>query len=375
MPNLLGKNRACQPRSPPRAGGASDLGEGTDLAVGSQPLRGRGRRLTGAFRSAALDRRAAPGFPRAALLLPGFARAPRLCFAPLAVTRRLALPLALLAALSCRERPTLPPADAGSPAAFTLADLAAAAALDASLSRLSALAARYQVEIAAGNAARLRDRTARLDPLLEATAAEAAAALDRIRDPRDRALAAPLAAAAGRWPALLRQAREERLAGPPGPAAASLAALGAEVARGLEAYRRSRSGWVLSAPPEDETEVAFGQARDQLERTEAQLGASLPASPQAPGPRLDEARARGEIDMAVRRGRAAAAVVAGDRRLAAQRWVEAEARALEALLALAGSPPDPRELMARSLAYQDAKAEALSALAEYARLAAARAAR
>lgn len=291
------------------------------------------------------------------------------------MTRPLALALAFLLPVACRERPQPPPADAGSPAAFTLADLAAAAALDASLSRLSALAARYQVEIGAGNAARLRDRTARLDPLLDAAAAEAGAAVDRIRDPRDQALAAPLAAAAGRWPALLRQARAERLAGPPGPAAAAVAALGAEVARRLEAYRRSRSGWVLSAPPEDETAVAFAEARNQLERVEARLGASLPASPQVPGPPLDEARSRGEIEMAVRRGRAAAAVVAGDRRLAAQRWVDAQARALEALLALAAAPPDPGQRMTRSLAYQDAKAEALSALADYARLAAARAAR
>jgi hypothetical protein len=77
----------------------------------------------------------------------------------------------------------------------------------------------------------------------------------------------------------------------------------------------------------------------------------------------------------VRRGQAAAAVVAGDRRAAAQRWVDAQARTLEALLALAGSPPDPRERMERSLAYQDTKADALGALAEYARLAAARAGR
>ena len=147
------------------------------------------------------------------------------------------------------------------------------------------------------------------------------------------------------------------------------------MARGLEAYRRSRSGWVLGAPPEDETAVAFSQARNELERAEARLGAALPAGPEVAAPRLDAARARAEIEVAVRRGQAAAAVVAGDRRLAAQRWVDAQARTLEALLALAGSPPDPRERMERSLAYQDAKAEALGALAEYARLAAVRAAR
>jgi hypothetical protein len=291
------------------------------------------------------------------------------------VTPRLALALALLAPLACRERPAPTAADAGPPAAFTLADLAAAAVVDARLSRLSALAARYQAEIATAPPGRLGERTGRLDPLLDVAATEAAAALDQVRDPRDRALATSLVAAAGRWPALLRQSRAERIAGAPGPGTAGLAALGAEVARDLEAYRRSRSGWVLGAPPEDETAVAFSQARNELERTEARLGAALPAGPDAPGPRLDQARARGEIDLAVRRGQAAAAVVAGDRRPAAQRWVDAQARTLEALLALAGSPPDPRERMERSLAYQDAKAEALGALAEYARLAAARAGR
>ncbi len=306
---------------------------------------------------------------------PRFARGPRLWFAPLAVTLRLALALALLAQVACRQRPAPQAADAGPPAAFSLAALAAAAAVDARLSRLSALAARYQAEIAMAPPGRLEERTGRLDPLLDAAAAEAAAALDQIRDPRDRALAAPLVAAAGRWPALLRQARSERLAGAPGPATTGLAALGEEVARGLEAYRRSRSGWVLSAPPEDETAVAFSQARNELERAEARLGAALPAGPDAAAPRFDEARARAEIDLAVRRGRAAAAVVAGDRRLAAQRWVDAQARTLEALLALAASPPDPRQRMQRSLACQDAKAEALGALAEYARLAAARAGR
>ncbi|HEY6105447.1 MAG TPA: hypothetical protein VIV59_05670, partial [Anaeromyxobacteraceae bacterium] len=167
----------------------------------------------------------------------------------------------------------------------------------------------------------------------------------------------------------------ERLAGAPGPGTPGLAALGAEVARGLEAYRRSRSAWVLGAPPEDETAVTFSQARNELERAEARLGAALPAGPGAPAPRLDQAQTRAEIEVAVRRGQAAAAVVAGDRRAAAQRWVDAQARTLEALLALAASPPDPRQRMARSLAYQDAKAEALEALAEYARLAAARAGR
>lgn len=305
----------------------------------------------------------------------GFARGRLLWFAALAVTPRLALALALLAALACRERPARQAADAGPPAAFTLHDLAAAAALDAQLSRLSALAARYQAEIATAPPDRLGERTGRLDPLLDASVAQAAAALDQVRDPRDRALAAPLVAAAGRWPALLRQSRAERLAGAPGPATAGLGALGEEVARGLEAYRRARSGWVLDAPPEDETAVAFAQARNELERAEARLGAALPAAPGATAPGLDLARARGEIEVAVRRGQAAAAVVAGDRRLAAQRWVDAQARALEALLALAASPPDPRERMARSLAYQDAKAEALGALAEYARLAAVRAGR
>ncbi|HYQ80730.1 MAG TPA: hypothetical protein VEP68_04465 [Anaeromyxobacteraceae bacterium] len=296
------------------------------------------------------------------------------------MSRHLALYLALLAALACRERPaprsgTGPPsADAGL-VGLTLADLAAAATVDAAFSRLSALAARYQAEIATAPLERLAERTRRLDPALDGAAAEATAAVGRIRDPGDRALAAPLLSAAERWPALLRQSRDERLAGGPGPATAGLAALGESVSRDLDAYRRSRGGWALTAPPEDETAVAFTQARNQLERVENRIGASLPSGPGQPAPALDQPRLRGEIEVAVSRGRAAAAVVAHDRRPAAQRWVEAQARALEALLELAAAPPDPRQRLARSLAYQDAKAEALEALAEYARLVAARAGR
>ncbi|HEU4386000.1 MAG TPA: hypothetical protein VFR85_21125 [Anaeromyxobacteraceae bacterium] len=317
------------------------------------------------------------------------------------MTRRLALGLALLVSIACRERPSRQPPDAGpsppgarpadggarspdagakppaaaSKPAFTLADLAAAAAVDARFARLSALAARYQMEIATVPLERLNEQTRRLDPVLDDAAAEAAVAAGGVSDPRDRALAAPLVAAAGRWPALLRQSRAERLAGTPGPATAGLQTLGESVARALDAYRRSRSGWVLTAPPEDETAVAFTQARNELERVENRIGAALPAGPGQPVSRLDQGQIRAEIEVAVRRGRAAAAVVAGDRRPAAQRWVEAQARSVEALLALTASPLEARQRMERSLAYQDAKADALQALAEYARLAAARAAR
>ena len=331
----------------------------------------------GPQRPAALDRGAAPDL-RGGAFFPsaGFARRPFLCFLP-DVTRRLALYLALLTPLACRERPTPsgagPKAPGAGPPGLTLADLAAAAEVDARFSRLSALAARYQSEIATTPVERLRERTRRLDPALDGAAAEAAAAVGQIRDPGDRALAAPLLAAAGRWPPLLRQSRDERLAGAPGPATAGLATLGQSVARDLDAYRRSRGGWALTAPPEDDTAVAFTQARNELERVESRIGAALPAGPAQPAPGLDPVGLRGDVEVALSRGRAAAAVVAHDRRPAAQRWVEAQARALEALLALATSPPEPRQRMERSLAYQDARAESLEALAQYAHLAAARA--
>ncbi len=181
--------------------------------------------------------------------------------------------------------------------------------------------------------------------------------------------------AAGRWPGLLSAAVGERLSSsgaPPGPALRALAAADEDVALHLDAYRRFRSTWRLApGPPEDEGAIVFLEARHALEAAEERLGRALPG-PGVPGGRLDPARARAEAAEAVGRAREAAGRVDPGRREAARRFADAQGRALEAMIGLAGAPSDPRERARRALDYQAAKAEALEAVAEWTRLSAAR---
>jgi len=229
------------------------------------------------------------------------------------------------------------------------------------------------VAFARGDA--LRARAARLAPLLEAAVAGADRALDGIRDPRDRELAVPLVTAARRWPRLLSGAVAERLASPggsPGPALREVSATDEEVARRLDAYRRSRSTWSLAAgPAESEGALLFLEARRALEAAEARLGEALPG-PGARGGQVDPERARAEAAAAVARAREATGRVDPGRREAARRFVDAQERAIELLIGLATAPPDPRERASRALGYQAAKAEVLEAVAEWSRLSAAR---
>jgi len=248
-----------------------------------------------------------------------------------------------------------------------MADYAAALALDARVARLSLLASEYRAALASSNGAALRRRTAELDARLEAAASLAEQGLEAVTDPRDRVLAAPLVAAARRWPALLRQARAERLAPArrSDAAARALGAAEAEVARALDAYRRSRNGWVLvGGLPEDPGPAAFLSSRRVLEQAEARLGRRLPAGPGGDGPDLRGARQA--IESNLERARTAAEEVEPARRPVARAWAEAQGRALRALLDLASAgEPDRLRL---SLAYQAAKVEALEAGAEWARI-------
>jgi len=241
--------------------------------------------------------------------------------------RRLAALLVLLAA--CRREAPPATADGGPPpqaGAFTQADLAAAAALDARLARLAFIAAELETALAFERADKLRILAARMSPPLEAAAAEAERALDGISDPRDRERAVPLVEAARRWPGLLSAAVAERLAPegrPPGPALGALAATDEEVARRLDAYRRFRSTWRLAAgPPEGEGALLFLDARRSLEAAEARLGQALPG-PGAPGGPLDPATARTGMAAAVERAREASGRVDPERRAAARRFVDA----------------------------------------------------
>jgi hypothetical protein len=285
------------------------------------------------------------------------------------------LVLALLAACRTEAPPALPDAGPPPPGAFTPADVAAAETLDARLARLSLLAAEMETAVAFARGDALRARAARLAPLLEAAAAGADRALDGIRDPRDRDLAVPLVAAARRWPALLSGAVAERLSSaslPPGPALRAVSATDEEVARHLDAYRRSRSTWLLTGPAEGEGVLLFLEARRALEAAEARLGEALPGPGARGRGQVDPERARGEAAAAVGRAREAAGRVEPWRREAARSFVDAQERAIELLTGLAAAPPDPRERASRALGYQAAKVEALEAAAEWSRLTAAR---
>ncbi len=260
---------------------------------------------------------------------------------------------------------------------FTMADLVAATQLDASLARLSVMSTEYKMALTFDRGSRLVEHTDRLAQLLDEAAGAVDRALDQVRDPRDRSLAAPLVASAHRWPALLRDTRTELLGPPNVPtarAAQALAAADDDVARALEAYRRFRTGWRISdAPDETRDVIAFLQARRALEAAETELGRGLhegsrPADAGVP----DLTGARGALDRLVGGAREAASRVDGERLPSAQRWVEAQARALQSLLALAAPDAIPEERGRRSLEYQVAKVEALEAVAEYTRLTARR---
>ena len=276
------------------------------------------------------------------------------------------------AALACRGEPSPAAADAGAAPdrTYRMADYAAALWLDARVARLSLLASEYRAALAGSRGAALRRRTVELDARLDAAASLAGQALEAVTDPRDRVLAAPLVAAAQRWPALLRQARRERLAPARGgdDAARVLGTADAEVARALDAYRRSRNGWILvGGHPEEAGPAAFLSSRRALEQAEARLGKRLPQGPAEVGPDLRGARQG--IQSSIQRARTAAEAVDPARRPAARAWVDAQGRALVALLDLAEArEPDRLRL---SLAYQAAKVEALEAVAEWARLTAA----
>lgn len=293
--------------------------------------------------------------------------------APACARRRarpaLALAILLAALGGCRPGPEPAPGGAARAAPgldaspFTMAELAAATRLDAAVQRAVALSGEYKVALTVDRGPRLTEHTDAAERRLEEALPAVEQAFAALGDERDRAMAAPVVAAVRRWPALLRAARAELVASPhPATRAAeALAADDDEAARALAAYRAFRSGWRLAgAPVEPEPVLEFLRARRALEGAEAALGARLQQQGDPPA-RTD----RASVDEALGRARDAAARVEGARSASARRYVEAEARALGALLALAspGALDEQRERDA--LAYQIAKLGALEAIAEY----------
>jgi len=243
-----------------------------------------------------------------------------------------------------------PPAPPPAPRAFSQGDLAAAALLDAKLARVALLSTRLQLA-AEGGAAVIRERARGLAPEISATVSACEQALRAVSHPADRAPAERAVAAARRFLPLTDDLR----AGAGSPAALHGAA--DELGRTVLAYRQARAGYAMATAPEGGAAFAFARARAALERAEAELGRSLPAAadPAAPA-HAPEAAAR---------ARRAAGALEEPLRGPALRWAGAQAQAVEALGALGATAEAGRGELA--LRYQQAKADALEALAEYER--------
>ena len=289
---------------------------------------------------------------------PGGVRIPRIAVALVAAVAALA---------ACKRTPPLPPGT------FTMSDLAAATAFDARVARLSLLATQYKAEMTLQDGPRLRAKTEELRPRLDAAAREVHAALDGIRSPDDRGRAGRVAEVATRWPALLAATRDELL----GPAqrrsaADALAAADEQLAQALLSYREYRAGWrIADAPEEAPAVVQFLSARHDLEALESRVGARLPTGPSSPAPvALDPLRS--ELAALVGSARERAAALDPARRAQALAWVDAQERAIAALLDLAAQTAIELREKA-SLEYQGYKVAVLEAAAEYTRLTAARA--
>jgi hypothetical protein len=274
---------------------------------------------------------------------------------------------ALLAAAGCRKQ-TEPAAAPPAPAPFRLADVAAAAALDARLASLTYQASRHLELVARGEVARARESA----PALEAAVQAAAAAAGAVSHPLDRPGAEAALEAARKFTAAL-VAFGQASAADPRASPAALVQARDDLGRAVNAYRQLRSAWRVDQSLEVGAAQDFAEAKRDLERAEMQaLEVSLVA-PRSEGHKLDTGAARLAAQAAAGRARDAAARLEPELRDAAGRWVEAQDRSVQALMALtAGSPPEQPRL---SLAYQAARADALGALATLTRLRADRAAR
>lgn len=279
--------------------------------------------------------------------------------------------LAGAAGVACRRSPA-PEPDAGAAAApaveeriFTMADLVAATRLDARVQRLIALAGEYKLALTFDRGPRLSEHTDQVAKAFGEAVPAAERALADVHDPRDRSPSERIVAAARRWPALLRAARDELVASPhPSHVAAdALGALDDEVARALEAYRAFRATWRIGdSPAEPEPVLQFLRARRDLESKEAAAGRRVQGGA---GPAGGPAEARADAERAIASARAACEGVDAGRRASAERYVDAEAQALRALLGLTAPDALEEQRERDALAYQIAKYGALEAIADY----------
>jgi hypothetical protein len=271
--------------------------------------------------------------------------------------------LIAVAALACKEKPQGLAPQSASPAApvpqrppaFTLRDLAIATAVDARAARLSFAGAEVEAALAGGGgkgAAGAKELAARLD----VPRAELAQAIRAVANPADRPLADALGARAERYAQELAGA--VAAGAPSAGAAAARGALGDAVA----AYRQARAAWRLDAPEPQGAEREFAEARRDMERAETAFVSRTEVAPREEG-HLDPAALRMTGQLAVDRAKAAARQLPPAMRDAAARYAAAQEQVLAAVTALAQAAERDRAGAAR--AYHGAKAEALSALADY----------
>lgn len=282
---------------------------------------------------------------------------------------RAPLPLALATAVAlsaCSKSPEPAPAKAPAPPpnAFTMKDLAAATAVDARLARLSLLASDVHQALSPepgtkpAAVVKARERAKGLVPALAAALGDAERAVGIVAHPIDRRLADGALVAAKAYAERLAAAAEGTMPMGPGELFTARDALGGAIT----SYRASRAAWRLAAPEPAGVEREFAEARAEMQRIESGIGARTRVAPRESGHEL-EAGARMTGQLAARRAKAAAERLPPPLHEPAVRYAEAEARALEAFTGLFEAPEAER--LALSRAYQEAKADALSALADY----------
>lgn len=275
----------------------------------------------------------------------------------------LLLAAALLAPACKREAPPPPPAPAAAPAgprAFTARDLAAATALDAHLAALTLASSRYLDRLTREGPAAARELT----PAVEAALVASAAAAADVVHPADRPAAAA-AVEAGSKLARTLAAFGATVATDPRASPAALLTARDELGRAVNAYRQLRSTWRMEEPLEVGAAQDFAAAKAEMEKAEMGALQVVAVAPRDEGHKMEYTSVRLTTQAAAGRARDAAARLDPALREAAARWVNAQERSVQALVDLssASAAEQPRA----SLAYQAARAEALAALAAYAK--------
>jgi hypothetical protein len=265
---------------------------------------------------------------------------------------RVLLATAVLAAVvSCKEvKKPAPPSPV-----LSVRDLARAYALDAQAARLSLAAAEIESRLAMQDA-KARAAAKEVLPALEAARGELARAAEATGSVWDRALLERL------------EAKAKAYAGRLSDAAAAGAGVPAELAIARDdfthtfmAFRAARGLRLVATTEPQGAEREFAEARREMETAESALTSRGRAAPQQG--QIDLAVVRTTAQKAVERARAAIPSLPEALRDPAARYAAAQEKALDAVNRMASAADAQRAALAR--AYQAAKVDALSALADY----------